>query len=255
MNTNNQRFDESLISAYLDGELSEQERLVVESAIQESPPLQKLVRELSTVRSLVAASSDKSASLSRSLQSSEWTSSSAPHAQLSPDRDAIVPASELSSLAKRHRVTIGILASLAAVLLIFLTNNFLIDKELAVAPQIALESNAQKASSEIEADITSSHANENQTVLQSSADLAERAAPPVASSRENGSRTKAAISPGAVMATLRVPRFRIPCLAMPWHLNPRHQHRAYPPKRNLCLFILNSGLTPTRTDQTRFDGN
>lgn len=228
MNANDERFDESLISAYLDGELSEPERLAVESALQESPPLQKLVRDLSTVRSLVAASSDKSATLSRSLQSSEWMSSAAGNAHSSSDRDAVIPTSKLDSVAKRNRMTIGLLASLAAVLLIFLTTNFLIDQETAVAPQVALDANAQKISSETDNAITPSDAREIPTDLQSTVNRPDRVAssvpPPAASSAasslENGARTEAAIPPGLVMALPPNPTAPSPTDSIPMSADP-----------------------------------
>lgn len=46
-------FDESLLTAYLDDELSKDERSMVESALRESPQLTKLLDELRVVRTLV----------------------------------------------------------------------------------------------------------------------------------------------------------------------------------------------------------
>ena len=47
-------FDESLLTAYLDDELTQDERDIVESALRESPQLKKLLQELRVVRQLVA---------------------------------------------------------------------------------------------------------------------------------------------------------------------------------------------------------
>ena len=71
MNEQKNPFDESLVSAYLDGELSDTERFDVEAAIQNSPSLQQLVRDLSTVRSIVAAACPAEKP-TRSFQSTEW---------------------------------------------------------------------------------------------------------------------------------------------------------------------------------------
>jgi len=47
-------FDESLLTAYLDEELSQEDRKMVESALRESPHLTKLLEELRIVRNLVS---------------------------------------------------------------------------------------------------------------------------------------------------------------------------------------------------------
>ncbi|XZE20659.1 anti-sigma factor family protein [Pirellulaceae bacterium SH449] len=155
MKDNEIPFDESLVSAYVDGELTAEEAEVVESAIQDSPALRQLARELAAVRSLVAASAVKEVALSRSLQSTEW---SAPASKLSADHVAIYNSAGDS---RKHRKWLGLLASLAAVCLVFLSVRFFADGVRDGGMQIAMEPgfDARKRSG-VESEIESFSANE-----------------------------------------------------------------------------------------------
>jgi hypothetical protein len=133
MKNNEVPFDESLVSAYVDRELTADEAEVVESAMQDSPELRQLAGELAAVRSLVAASAVKDVALSRSLQSAEWA---APVNKLLANHVAI---NNSAGVGKKHRKWLGVLASLAAACLVFLSVRHFADGVREGGMQIAME--------------------------------------------------------------------------------------------------------------------
>ncbi|MFN7876237.1 MAG: anti-sigma factor family protein [Pirellula sp.] len=144
MNEQNKPFDESLISAYLDGELNDSERLEIEANIQNSPSLQQLVKDISTVRSMVAAA-NPSVKSTRSFQSAEW---SGPITNLSVSANETLtnsPATNSNSNSNRTGLSLGLLASLAAVVLIFITTKWLVDTQPDSGQQIVMDSNAPRS--------------------------------------------------------------------------------------------------------------
>lgn len=144
MNEQKNPFDESLVSAYLDGELSDTERFDVEAAIQNSPSLQQLVRDLSTVRSIVAAACPAEKP-TRSFQSTEWTVPSSTNSVSLAEAPTSGASSKLDSAATRPRLSLGLLASLAAVFLILITSMLWIDRQPNSGQQIALDSSAPRS--------------------------------------------------------------------------------------------------------------
>jgi hypothetical protein len=144
MNEQKNPFDESLVSAYLDGELSDTERFDVEAAIQNSPSLQQLVRDLSTVRSIVAAAcpAEKPA---RSFQSTEWTVPSSTDRVSLAEPPTNASLSKSDSASNRSRLSLGLLASLAAVVLILITSMLWIDRQPNSGQQIAMDSSAPRS--------------------------------------------------------------------------------------------------------------
>lgn len=140
MNDKKHPFDESLISAYLDGELNESEQREFEAFIQNTPSLKQLVKDISTVRSMVAAASPLEKS-TRSFQSAEWTASATiPNASPSEPLTA-APSTNSATTSNRNHLSLGLLASLAAVVLIFITTKWLMDKQPYSGQQIALDTN------------------------------------------------------------------------------------------------------------------
>ena len=140
MNEKKNPFDESLISAYLDGELNDSEQREVEASIQNTPSLQQLVKDISTLRSMVAAASPLEKS-TRSFQSAEWTAS-VTNSSVSPTEPlTAAPLTNSVTTSNRNRLSLGLLASLAAVVLIFMTTKWLMDKQPYSGQQIALDTN------------------------------------------------------------------------------------------------------------------
>lgn len=137
MSEQNKPFDESLISAYLDGELNDSERLEIEANIKNSPSLQELVKDISTVRSMVAAAIPTVKS-TRSFQSAEWSGTSTNPSASANATLTNSPATNSNS--NRTRLSLGLLASLAAVVLIFITTKWLVETQPSTGLQIGMDS-------------------------------------------------------------------------------------------------------------------
>ncbi|MFN7841332.1 MAG: anti-sigma factor family protein [Pirellula sp.] len=160
MNEHNIPFDESLISAYLDGELSDQEKHEVESAIRNSPSTQKLVRDLSAVRSMVASTALNSDKLTRSLQHPEWSAPNSNDRVTPTEVSASTPSSQSGVETNRPHISFGFLASLAAIVLILITSKLLIDAEPESGLQVVMEGNTPGSSAPASPQFKSASPNE-----------------------------------------------------------------------------------------------
>ncbi len=117
----NPEFDEVLLTAYLDDEVTDAERAAVEEQLQKSEAARKLLKELSSIRSIVTQLHLSQAS--RDWQKGPWN---ATHESTSETRDdsigesamVVLPTSTPSSSSLKWKVTSQRLASLAALIAI-----------------------------------------------------------------------------------------------------------------------------------------
>jgi anti-sigma factor RsiW len=120
MQADDPQFDESLLSAYLDDELTSQERELVEQKLADSPTLQKLLAELSSVRALVRHLHANSPE--RSFSRGPWNSAELTDSSSTIDQDTAKTTTtvQLPKTTSESPIQWQRLASLAALLLVTL---------------------------------------------------------------------------------------------------------------------------------------
>ncbi len=125
MNHSNEPFDESLLSAYLDNELSDAERLLVETKLASDASVRQLLSELVSIRTWVAETSRETTTVTN--WNGPWNSSSLDssglHAQLPKPWPTPMPQSPQQ--APWMWTNVRWVASLAALILVLLTTGYL----------------------------------------------------------------------------------------------------------------------------------
>ena len=125
MNHSNEPFDESLLSAYLDNELSDAERLLVETKLASDASLRKLLSELASIRTWVAETSRETTTVTN--WNGPWNAanldSSGLHEPLPKPEPTPMP--HLPQHASWMWTNARWVASLAALILVLLTTGYL----------------------------------------------------------------------------------------------------------------------------------
>lgn len=125
MNQSNEPFDESLLSAYLDNELSDAERLLVEAKLASDESVRKLLSELASIRTWVAETSRETTTVTN--WNGPWNASnldaSGLHAPLPKPVPAPMP--HLPQHAPWMWTNARWVASLAALIMVLLTTGHL----------------------------------------------------------------------------------------------------------------------------------
>jgi hypothetical protein len=125
MNHSNEPFDESLLSAYLDNELSDAERLLVETKLASDASVRKLLSELASIRTWVAETSRETTTVTN--WNGPWNAANLDSSGLHTSLPKPVPApmQHLSQHAPWMWTNARWVASLAALILVLLTTGYL----------------------------------------------------------------------------------------------------------------------------------
>lgn len=125
MNQSNEPFDESLLSAYLDNELSDAERLLVETKLASDESVRKLLNELASIRTWVAETSRETTTVTN--WNGPWNASSLDssglHAPL--PKPVPTPMPHLPQHSPWMWTNTRWVASLAALIMVLLTTGYL----------------------------------------------------------------------------------------------------------------------------------
>jgi hypothetical protein len=113
--TKHDSFDETLLSAYLDNELSQHERVAVEEQLKSSEEMRKLLDELQSIRSMVQQLHAQTPK--RSFEKGPWNESASENSGTSPQAESPAKVS-LATVPHSTSWNVQRLASLAALLVI-----------------------------------------------------------------------------------------------------------------------------------------